>query len=299
MSWRVRLATTDDAEALDRLRAIPMAGAVRLSLVVPARTGDRVVVAERDGAVMAMGVRTRGDHAWDGIRRSVGVLTCMRSVCPVLPRRALVAMYDLLLSERSSEDPDWDLTSILEGNRPARRLLEAGLPGLPRYTPALRLSTLTFASARIHARADGPHGGGLVEVPGAKARLEIQPLRTTRVVGYAPALSKVRPIADRILRALGRPGLPPPGTVLSEAFATEVEWRGRSALGKLVDGIRHASGASGARLVHWGLPADHPDLPWLKARLRAWETRSVVYAVHDPRRPFLAPRDLRVEVARL
>jgi hypothetical protein len=144
-----------------------------------------------------------------------------------------------------------------------------------------------------------PHGGGLVEVPGAKARLEIQPLRTTRVVGYAPALSKVRPIADRILRALGRPGLPPPGTVLSEAFATEVEWRGRSALGKLVDGIRHASGASGARLVHWGLPADHPDLPWLKARLRAWETRSVVYAVHDPRRPFLAPRDLRVEVARL
>ena len=43
---------------------------------------------------------------------------------------------------------DWQasgsFTSIADGNNPARRLLEAGLPGMPRYTPLGEMETLVF-----------------------------------------------------------------------------------------------------------------------------------------------------------
>jgi len=299
VSWIVRLAKESDAAGLDRLRAVAMAGTVRLSLVVPSRPGDRVVVAERDGEAMAMGVRTRGVHAWDGIRQSVGVLTGMRSRFPVLPRRTMGDMYDLLLADRSTQELDWDLTAILEGNLPARRLLEAGIPGVPRYTPAMRLSTLTFRSGGGRDGEWVPAPDRKVIVAGGGALVERHVGRITRVEGYARALASTRPVIDGLLRCLGRPGLPQVGRVLSEAFVAEARWEHRTALSKLAEGIREAARTLGARLVHWGVPTEHPDLRWLKSHLAAWETRSVVYAVHRADQAWSPPADLRLEVGRL
>lgn len=45
------------------------------------------------------------------------------------------------------------LTSIVEGNAAARRLLEAGLPGLPTYRPWQRFSTLALTARPPRARA--------------------------------------------------------------------------------------------------------------------------------------------------
>lgn len=299
MSWTVRLAEAHDGAALDRLRGLPMVGPIRLALTVPALPEDRIAVAERDGSVQAMGVRTRRQHEWDGIRQSVGVLSGMRSAIPTLPRRAMARMYALLREARAADEPDWELTSILERNAPARRLLEAGLPGMPRYTPAARVSTLTFLSGAPSASGEFVGTRVRVDGPDGSAVVEREPGRMTRVEGYAGALARWRPLVDRVLRWSGRPGLPPTGTVLSEVFATEVRWQGRAALAGLVDGIRQAGRTHGAKLVHWGVPSSHPDLPWLKARLRAWETRSVVYAVHDADRTWVPPAELRVEVGRL
>ena len=38
------------------------------------------------------------------------------------------------------------LTAILARNETARRLLEAGLPGLPRYSPVAEIKTFTLAT---------------------------------------------------------------------------------------------------------------------------------------------------------
>jgi hypothetical protein len=304
--WDIRMAGPDDMDAVRRLQALPMQGPIRLSLTTPLGGDDRIIIAYRDGRLMGMGARRRARHGWGGRPQWVGVLTALRSECEVLPRRTVAEMYRQLRAHPASDEPPWELTAILEGNRPARRLLEAGLPGLPRYTPVLHLSTFTFRSlppSKSSGEAKTPMPEHGREIGGAElgCRVERVPGRASVVSGYAPALARLRPVLDPALRWLGRPGLPPPGTRLREAFVAAAHWAqgDRKGLSGLLREIRSAAAGLGAEVVHWGLPSDHPDAPWLKRELRAWETRSLVYAVHDADVPPPALPDFRPEVSRL
>ena len=69
----------------------------------------------------------------------------------VLPRwrnRLAVQRQGFAAIQRLVPPSPWRLTSIARSNRPARRLLEAGLAGLPRYVPLGRLTTLALARPR-------------------------------------------------------------------------------------------------------------------------------------------------------
>jgi hypothetical protein len=56
---------------------------------------------------------------------------------------------------RSEDELHWDITSILADNRPARRILCAGLPGLPKYRHACGFNTLVYRTGGSY----GPDAG--------------------------------------------------------------------------------------------------------------------------------------------
>lgn len=178
---RAELATPADEPALRRLlRDNPMGGAVRLTLerepdahIAAAAEGEphaTAVLRRGDGAIVAMGSRAVMDVFVNGAPRRVGYLSQLR----VAPRqrgrlRALAAGYALLRAQRAADEEPYELTSILADNAGARRLLEAGLPGLPAYRALGSFVSLVIPTGR--ARRPRPPRGLRLE-PGSPARLE-------------------------------------------------------------------------------------------------------------------------------
>jgi len=282
--WEVRLALPSDKDQILNLQSIPMMDSIQLSITYHIKPEDRVVLVLRDHKLMGMGVRSRSQHRWDNDSHWIRVLKSMRSASSFLPRHTLLEVYRLIRAAPAINDPTWELTSILEGNLLARRLLEAGLRGLPKYSPLVRMSTFTFKSNR---RTSKPSPGiGNVEVIESseyRCRIERVQGRKTIICGYSPTLKFFRPMINPILKIRGVPALPPSGTELKEAFIVNSQWKpgDRKSLKALTSEIQEKAVNIGAEFIHWGIPSDHPDLFWLKSRLKAWETRSIVYAVHD------------------
>ncbi len=159
--WIVEAARDDDDAAIrELLRRRAMGGTVRLTLerepsawLAAAVQGDphhTVVARERaTGRILGMGSRAVRD-VWVGGRRArMGYLAQLR-LAPGLPagRRLLAAGYRSCNRQRQPDELPYDLTSIVADNAPARRLLERGLPGFPRYHRLCRLITLTIPTRR-------------------------------------------------------------------------------------------------------------------------------------------------------
>lgn len=119
---------------------------------------SQVLIAREQGDdnIVAMHTRTVQDVFVDGIVRKLGYIGQLR-VADSLPggfwryrrlmRDGFRASRELL---RDKDELPYDLTSILAGNRPARRLLEAGLRGLPRYESICGWNTLVLSCARAN-----------------------------------------------------------------------------------------------------------------------------------------------------
>lgn len=148
----------DDIRRLLSRRA--MGGMIRLTLerepsawLAAAVEGDRhhtVVARARDtGRILGMGSRAVRDVWVDGERARMGYLAQLR-LAPELPagRHLLAAGYRSCNRHRLPDELPYDLTSIVVDNAAARRLLERGLPGLPRYHRLCRLVTLTIPTLR-------------------------------------------------------------------------------------------------------------------------------------------------------
>lgn len=321
--WDIRPALPEDIEALMRLQDRPMPGPIRLAIAREPGPSDRVVVACDGARLMGMGIRTREIHRWAARVRPVGALSGLRSACAVLPRRIVAEMFRQLRASRAADEPEWDLTAILESNRNARRLLEAGLPGLPRYSRLARLVTFTFA-ARLPLFRPPPAGSGAagpaesagtalyapgaprpasqaVDMRGNRCRVEILPRRRTWVAGYAGALGLARPVLNPCLRLAGLPRLPAPGRPVPEAFVVEAEMTRPDAasLAPFLAAVRAEAGALGAAWVHWGMTLERARALGLLARARAWRTYSIAYAVHDAGSPPPPVPDFDPEIARL
>ncbi len=125
--------------------------------------------------------------------------------------------------------------------------------------------------------------------------------KQTRVHGYAPPLSRLRPLLNPLLRLRGLPPLPPPGATLAAAFLSHVAVDGDdpAAFRALLD---HARAAARARGIDWLVTAfvdGHPLLaPLLSTRPRTY--RTVLYALPwtpDAPLPDLAVRGLHAEAA--
>ncbi len=315
-AWEIRPALPGDFEAMMRLQGKPMQGPIRVAITREPNLQDRVVVASNGGKLMGMGIRSRESHRWSAGTHVVGSLSGLRSDCAVLPRRIVAEMFRVLRASRRPDEPDWDLTAILESNHNARRLLEAGLPGLPRYTPLARLVTFTFSTrmkaGRPHAQPQsgrrdpsGPASLQPLSLPvdclGNRCRVETFPGRRTWIDGYAKGMGLLRPVLNPCLRIAGFPRLPDPGRPIAETFVVEPELSRTDArsLSGFIDAFRMQAASLGAAWAHWGMTAEKAERLGLLTRARAWKTFSLAYAVHEAgtRAPVVEGFD--PEVARL
>jgi hypothetical protein len=145
--YAIGLATAaDDADLRRLLRETPMPGPIEVSLerepdfFAAARQegGRHHTVAIRDrltGRLAAMGSRSVYEMFVDGQPQRVGYLSQLR-IAPEhrRPGRQLLRIgFDLLRQTHVEGEASFDITTIVEGNETARRILEADLPGLPRY----------------------------------------------------------------------------------------------------------------------------------------------------------------------
>jgi hypothetical protein len=155
----------DDPELRRLLRDNPMEGEIRVSLerepnafLASAVEGEphRTIVA-RDPArgIVGMGSRAVWNAFVNGEPRRLGYLSQLRVDRGHRGRkRLLVAGYDLIRSFRGPDEAPFDLTSIVADNEAARRLLSAGLPGLPPYREIGGWTTLVIpTTSRPRKRA--------------------------------------------------------------------------------------------------------------------------------------------------
>jgi hypothetical protein len=227
--------------------------------------------------------------------------------------RRLAASLRQLCSARRGDESDHDFTAILSDNFRARRVLEGGLPGAPEYHALTDYNTLVIdgAIARQWQR-----GSVAVRPLPEEAKVAAQALyedqvgeyspvasvsanwhsawrgdrllgvvlncdrrqeRREMVVGYAPWLYWIRPLANLGLTCLQRPRLPPAGTILDVVYASHL-----SVADGDVEVIRALIGAvaasSRARLLVVGFGRDHV-LAKPSGTIPAWRIASRLYAV--------------------
>ena len=162
---RFDLATSgDDAEIRRVLRENPLAGEVRLSLerepdsfIAGAVQGDRYqMVVARDepaGPVVGMGSRAILEAWIDGAPGPIGYLSQLRVDRPYRGRgKAILKAYAFMRQLHADGAVPFYVTTIVEDNLAARRLLEANLPSMPRYHAVGRLVTLALRVRRAASR---------------------------------------------------------------------------------------------------------------------------------------------------
>lgn len=161
----------DDAEIRRLLRENPLDGPVRLSLECEPDSayaagiqGDaHQVVAVRDAPgepLVGIGARTILDAWVNGEPARLGYLSQLRVDRPHRGRiRAILGAYARIREAHRDGATPFYVSTVVEDNRAARRLLEAGLAGIPRYRAVGRLVTLALR-ARAHAAV--PHVRGVV-----------------------------------------------------------------------------------------------------------------------------------------
>ena len=161
---RFALATAGDDSAIRRLlRANPMRGSISLTFEREpdyfrgANLGgadDRTIVAFDDGRLICMG-RCTTRECW--INQRVGRVDYLAELR--LDRSApgrfdvLRGGYRFFHELHRHEPADFTFTSIAADNDRARRFLERGLPGLPRYEFLTGLTTVLVATKRSRAPA--------------------------------------------------------------------------------------------------------------------------------------------------
>jgi hypothetical protein len=221
----VELAGRDDDERLrELLRRNPIAGQISVAFErepsfaeAAAIEGDRHdAVVVRDPAsnqIAAMGTRSVRNVFVNGRRARLGYLGQLRIDETYRRRRDVLARgYAAIRALRREDELPFDLTSIMADNLPARRLLAAGLPGLPRYRPWARLTTLIIPVA---GRARRPRGRRHLRIEaGSPSRLEeitdcLQ--RNYRRYQFAP-----RWTADELRCPIRTPGLTPSDIYVGE-----------------------------------------------------------------------------------
>ena len=136
----------DEAGLRALLRETPLGGAIRLSFerepnyfASVRREGIRhyTVCARDAGRIVAMASRT----VWP---TAVGYLHQLR-IAPshrYLTRQFLRTGFRMLRETHAADEAPYDVTTIVADNHVARRVLEAGLPGLPTYRPVETLVTM-------------------------------------------------------------------------------------------------------------------------------------------------------------
>lgn len=160
--FEVRAATeADDAGIRKMLREGIMSGPTGITLerepnasLAATIEGERhyTVIGRDRGSGELVGTGSRSVRAvWlNGERRLLGYLGSFRGDRGggLPPRRVLQEGFRLLEDTRQPDELPFDVTSVAVANEPARRLLEAGIRGLPVYEPLFEVTTLLIPTRR-------------------------------------------------------------------------------------------------------------------------------------------------------
>jgi len=187
----------DDPELRRLLRDNPMDGEIRVSLerepnafLSAAVEGEphRTIVA-RDpsgGGIVGMGSRSVWNAFVNGEPRRLGYLSQLRVDRAWRgKKRLLTGGYELIRSFREPDELPFDLTTIVADNQVARRLLGAGLPGLPAYREIEGFTTLVLPATSRPRTVSGIERGTGERMAGIAACLE----RNGRRHQFAPRFS--------------------------------------------------------------------------------------------------------------
>jgi len=163
---RVRLARAEDDAAIARLLATaPMDGPVQVVLscgdsffrALEIEGEDAVTcVAEHEGRIVGVGSGVARDAYVSGRPARVRYLGSLRLAPSARGTRALPRGFALLRSALADRGDELQLTTILDGNGPARRTLAAARAGLPPYRPVASLITYLVPTGRRLTRFGHP-----------------------------------------------------------------------------------------------------------------------------------------------
>ena len=266
-------AEADDAGLRRLLRETPMPGPIRVSLerepsyfgACRAEGGRHYTVCARDpetGRIIGMGCRTVRELYVNGEPQRVGYLNQLR-IAPGyrhMSPKLLGRGFALLRETRAADEAPFDITTIVGHNLTARRVLEAGLPGLPRYRPIERIITMVIPVRRgqrpLTEDTDITHPGQFQTVGPLPPVWDQRAFKQVVVRGYESWLRRFR----WLLR------LPPVGTVLPLAYATHfpLDWE------------------TDCRWLAFGLAARHPLAATIRKQYRPRVYESLLYVVHEP-----------------
>lgn len=334
----------DDAAIRRLLRDNPMRGGVDLTFerepnyfrgVDLAGGDDQTIVAFKDSRLACMGRCSQHDCWVNGETQRAGYLAELRLDESARGKLGILREGYQYFHTLQSENPaNLYFTSIAADNERARKLLEAGVRGLPTYEFLAELDTLLIAvprrpkAAKLRLRAatmaDMPdlvrvlnESGkqfqfATVWTPEPIASLERNGLpierfllategdkivacgalwdqrgfRQTVIRGYAPLLSTLRPLWNMASRVLGKPGLPPPSSVLAHAFLSPLSFASGSErmLPDFVEACFSAASEAGLEFLTLALPTTDGRLAELRRRFSTRTWRSRLYSVAWPDR---------------
>jgi hypothetical protein len=134
------------------------------------------------------------------------------------------------------------------------------------------------------------------EIVACGALWDQRKFRQTVIRGYAPLVSTVRPLLNMASRILGKPGLPPPSSVLSHAFLSPLSFASSSdrMLPDFVESCFSAAAETGIEFLTLALPTMDGRLPELRRRFTTRTWRSRLYRVDWPDRGSMKMQAQRV-----
>ncbi len=174
---------SDEPELRRLLRDNPMDGTIRLSLErepdaflaasVEGRPHATVVLRDtRSGRIVGMGSRAVMSVFVNGAPRRVGYLGQLRLERGARGRHLLIRGFERVRALRAAGEEPYDLTAIVADNARARRLLGAGLPGLPSYRPLSPFVTRVLPTWPAPRAVSGIEPAGPARLAEAAACLE-------------------------------------------------------------------------------------------------------------------------------
>ncbi len=290
------------------LLTLPQGGTWKFAIAMPsgpvaglAPLGQRVrVVVVRDaGRAVAVGVRAVKAVRWCGQPASLGYLAMLRrdpNLAPHAAHRGLELAFSALAEARAADELPFDLTAIAIGNGRARRLLTAGLRGLPTYQRRTTYRARIWRRGRLarsqrgcwHMRAaqadDAQRLSLLVrpdlmmepDVPAIHPDLQViedehglvacgrlvdqRNARTTVVAAMPGWISALRPLINPLRACIGRASLPRLGARMELVFLTDWRWRtGHVAAAQALAAELSAAVAPDFTAIAAGWSDDHPD----------------------------------------
>ncbi len=123
------------------------------ALVEGYRHNTVLVRDKSDQRIVGMGSRSVRKVFYNGGICRLGYLSQLRAAEGSHGLKRLAAGYEGIRAIRKKAELPFDLTSIVDDNLPARRLLQKGLRHLPTYRPLVNLSTFILPAKRGRAPA--------------------------------------------------------------------------------------------------------------------------------------------------